>query len=85
MEGVTFKENYIMKMLISFKLSKVDWWDSYLKSYGSPFFMEIFAIVAWNIWKQRNNFFFDRGIPSFSRWHLGFFDEALLQSKNECK
>jgi hypothetical protein len=24
-----------------------------------PFFMEIFIIVAWQIWKQRNNFFFE--------------------------
>jgi hypothetical protein len=27
-------------------------------------FMEIFIIAAWQIWKQRNNFIFDRGRPS---------------------
>jgi hypothetical protein len=33
--------------------------------HGSPFFIEVFIIAAWQIWKQRNNFIFDRGRPSF--------------------
>jgi len=36
------------------------------QQFQSPFFMEIFIIGAWQIWKQRNNFIFDRGRPSFS-------------------
>jgi len=36
--------------------------------FSSPFFMEFFIIGAWQIWKQRNNFIFDRGHPSFDSW-----------------
>jgi hypothetical protein len=48
--------------------------------YQNPFFMEIFIIAAWHIWKQRNNFIFDRGRPSFSSWKFSFLDEARLQA-----
>ena len=48
--------------------------------YQSPFFMEIFIIAAWQIWKQRNNFIFDRGRPSFDSWKSSFFEEANLQA-----
>jgi hypothetical protein len=48
--------------------------------YQSPFFMEIFIIAAWQIWKQRNNFIFDRGRPSFDSWKSSFFEEASLQA-----
>jgi hypothetical protein len=48
--------------------------------YQSPFFMEIFIIAAWQIWKQRNNFIFDRGRPSFDSWKSSFFEEAILQA-----
>jgi hypothetical protein len=37
----------------------------------NPFFMEFFIIAAWQIWKQRNNFIFDRGRPSSVK-KLGF-------------
>jgi len=32
----------------------------------NPFFMEFFTIAAWQIWKQRNNFIFDRVGPLLS-------------------
>ena len=38
----------------------------------SPF-MEVFIIGAWQIWKQRNNFIFDRGRSSFNFWKQSFF------------
>jgi hypothetical protein len=43
-------------------------------------FMEVFIIGAWQIWKERNNFIFNRAIPSFTSWKIGFLDEATLQS-----
>jgi hypothetical protein len=47
---------------------------------GSPYFMEIFSIAAWQIWKQRNNFILDRGRPSFESWKSNFLLEASLQA-----
>jgi hypothetical protein len=38
------------------------------QQHQNPFFMETFIIAAWHIRKQRNNFIFDRGRPSFSSW-----------------
>jgi hypothetical protein len=44
------------------------------------FFMEVFLISCWLIWKQRNAFIFNRGPPSFQSWKAGFIEEANLQS-----
>jgi hypothetical protein len=44
------------------------------------FFMELFILAAWTIWKQRNDFIFNRAVPSFSSWERSFFNESLLQS-----
>jgi hypothetical protein len=30
------------------------------------FFLEFFIIAAWSIWKQRNDFIFNRGVPSLT-------------------
>ena len=46
----------------------------------NPFFMEIFIVASWHIWKQRNNFIFDRGRPSFISWKTSFYEEAKLQA-----
>jgi hypothetical protein len=43
------------------------------------FFMEFFIIVAWEIWKQRNDFIFNRSFPSSQNWKRCFFQEAVLQ------
>jgi hypothetical protein len=32
------------------------------------------------IWKEMNDFIFNRGNPSFHSWKLGFLDEAVLQA-----
>jgi len=44
----------------------------------SPF-MEVFIIEAWQIWKRRNNFIFDRGRSSISGSNV-FLDETETQA-----
>jgi hypothetical protein len=44
------------------------------------FFMEIFIVAAWLIWKQRNNLIFNKVRPSLEGWESGFLDEARLQA-----
>jgi hypothetical protein len=44
------------------------------------FFMKIFIIGAWLIWKQRNGFIFNRAKPSFQGWKVGFIKEVHLQA-----
>ena len=48
-------------------------------------FMEIFIIAAWQIWKQRNNFIFDRGHPSLESWKHLFCEETRLQACRICE
>jgi hypothetical protein len=50
------------------------------QSFDFDFFMKVFIIGAWQIWKERNNLIFNRANPSFSSWKIGFLDEAALQS-----
>jgi len=47
---------------------------------GLPFFMEIFLIAAWELWKIRNRLVFDGIQATFSRWLRNFKEEAGLQS-----
>jgi hypothetical protein len=54
--------------------------DEAKHQFGNEFFMETFMIAAWLIWKQRNAFIFNRGIPSFQNWKQGFLEEASLQA-----
>jgi hypothetical protein len=42
-------------------------------------FMKIFMIAAWLIWKQRNDYIFNRGQPTINSWKFGFLQEAALQ------
>uniref|UniRef100_A0A0A9HIK5 Uncharacterized protein n=1 Tax=Arundo donax TaxID=35708 RepID=A0A0A9HIK5_ARUDO len=44
------------------------------------FFMEIFIVATWNIWKQRNGWIFENKQSSFEAWKKGFHDEMLLQT-----
>lgn len=44
------------------------------------FFMEIFIIAAWNIWKQRNDQIFNRNTPTITNWKHNFINEADLQA-----
>jgi hypothetical protein len=50
------------------------------QAFPYPFFMEVFIISAWQIWKQCNNSIFNRGPPSFSSWRRSLKDEARLQA-----
>ena len=36
--------------------------------WNKPLFMETFAIAAWNIWKERNNWCFNNIRPSLDAW-----------------
>jgi hypothetical protein len=44
------------------------------------FFMLVFIIGAWLIWKQSNDWVFNRARPSFQGWKVGFIKEAHLQA-----
>jgi hypothetical protein len=50
------------------------------QQFNSEFFMEIFMLGVWLIWKQRNNTIFNRDRATFQGWKRGFIDEALLQA-----
>jgi hypothetical protein len=41
--------------------------------------MEMFAIAAWEIWKQRNNKIFRGEHPSFNAWRAQFSATVKLQ------
>ena len=41
-------------------------------------FMDVFAIAAWNIWKQRNNLYFNAISPDLSSWLARFKEDFLL-------
>jgi hypothetical protein len=43
-------------------------------------FMEIFLIVAWEIWKLRNAIIFDAARGSLNLWIVRFKEQVLLQS-----
>jgi hypothetical protein len=43
-------------------------------------FMEVFMLGLWFIWKQMNDFIFNRGRPDFWQWKLGFLEEAYLHA-----
>ena len=40
--------------------------------------MEVAVCVAWNIWKERNNFIFENQAPSFARWKALFKKDIRL-------
>jgi len=44
------------------------------------FFMEVFIIATWHIWKQRNNLIFEGRRPTVRDWISKFIDEARLQA-----
>jgi hypothetical protein len=50
------------------------------QQFNSEFFMEIFMLGAWLIWKQRNNTIFNRDRATFQGWKMGFIEEARLQA-----
>ena len=47
-------------------------------SWNKPMFMEIFAVAAWHIWKQRNNLYFNGVPPCVQDWKTKFQADFLL-------
>lgn len=47
--------------------------------FHQPFFMEIFTIAAWEIWKIRNARIFHGDPPSIQKWKSNFIDSVHLQ------
>jgi hypothetical protein len=64
----------------NFNLDFYSMMDDARHHFTSNFFMEVFMIAAWLIWKQRNDFIFNRGRPAFQQWKTGFLEEASLQA-----
>jgi hypothetical protein len=48
------------------------------QSFVGPCFMEVFACVAWNIWKTRNDLIFQNHSVSFGRWRVRFRHDLML-------
>lgn len=72
--GISLGFNGSMMTISTGRLNVVTSWLVYL------FFMEIFLIAAWELWKIRNRLVF-YGIQVFSnRWFTNFKEEAALQS-----
>jgi hypothetical protein len=46
---------------------------------SNSFFMETFIIGARLIWKQRNDFIFNKGGPSFQNWKHGFIEKLSFR------
>ena len=47
-------------------------------SYHQPFFMEIFTIAAWEIWRIRNEKIFDNRQPTLQHWVMNFREQIIL-------
>jgi hypothetical protein len=47
------------------------------------FFMEVFMLVVWLIWKERNDFIFNRGIRDIAHRRLGFFPTIPRMSSSK--
>ena len=46
--------------------------------FTGPYFMDLFTIAAWCIWKERNEFIFNNKAPRLSRWKRVFRVEVVL-------
>ncbi|TVU07261.1 hypothetical protein EJB05_47309, partial [Eragrostis curvula] len=49
------------------------------EKFNKPFFMEVFIMASWHIWKQRNGLIFDQQISTEHTWWRAFKDEVTLQ------
>ena len=48
------------------------------RRYRKPMFMEIFMVVAWSIWKERNDLVFNAVSPSIETWRHRFVTDFSL-------
>jgi hypothetical protein len=87
------REETAFHLFFSCPFSKICWdtinigWDSNqnfetmmvtVKQRSShQFFMDLFRIGAWNIWKQRNGLIFNKMLPSIVAWKRGVCDDLL--------
>ena len=46
--------------------------------FNAPFFMDLFMIAAWAIWKERNDYIFNSRPPSIQKWKQLFKTEVNL-------
>jgi hypothetical protein len=51
------------------------------EQFAGDFFMDIFMLGAWLIWKQRNDVNFNRRPSLFHRWKQRFLEESLPASQ----
>lgn len=49
-------------------------------NFSGNFFMEIFIVATWQIWKQKNGLIFENSPVSINRWKNNFVDECLNQA-----
>jgi hypothetical protein len=48
------------------------------QQFVGPYFMDLFMIAAWCIWKERNDYIFNHKPPSISNWKQSFKNEVKL-------
>lgn len=52
------------------------------QAWARPMFMEVFAVAAWGLWKERNNKHFHGVLPTVTTWRMRFkSDFELLRYK----
>jgi hypothetical protein len=47
------------------------------QAFNNPFFMDIFMIGAWCLWKERNDYIFNRKPPCLATWKVSFKARVL--------